>query len=285
MSKAVASSQTLSSPESPAAAGGAQPKASQQQTKAGPINGRKFGRPRGKTCCWTPELDELLKAAWARGGLRAARRAFRQEQPTWSWCSIRKRAAALGLCRPKPRPWSDTDVNHLLWSIDSNASLALIAERLGRTVAAIRKRLWDLGYKAESLGGYKVKEVADMICVPPGTVQYWVDENMLITKGGRITESSLSKFLSDCPEKIPYKTLSREMRSWLREMGYPNDDKEPKAASTGAQQMARSSALRSTHQLRGASRQMMDSGEDEREAIHRDICERSERVDGTWGDE
>jgi hypothetical protein len=38
-------------------------------------------------------------------------------------------------------------------SIDSNASLALIAERLGRTVTAIRKKLWDLGYKAESLGG------------------------------------------------------------------------------------------------------------------------------------
>lgn len=235
MPKAVASSQTPSSPESPAAEGGAQHKASQRQTKTGPIKGRKFGRPRGETCCWTPELDELLKAAWKRGGLRAARRAIRREQRTWSWCSIKKRAAALGLCRPKPRPWSDTDVNHLLWSIDSNASLALIAERLGRTVAAIRKRLWDLGYKAESLGGYKVKEVADMVCVPPGRVQYWVDEQMLLTKGGRITESSLSKFLNDAPEKIPYETLSPEMRNWLCEMGYPADQEKPKVASVGEQ--------------------------------------------------
>jgi hypothetical protein len=191
---------------------------------------RNSGTPRGKTCRWTPELDEVLKTAWARGGLRAARRAIKQEQPTWSRYSIKKHAATLGLCRPKPKPWSEADVNHLLWSIDSNASLALIAGRLGRTVAAVRKRLWDLGYKAESLGGYKVKEVAEMLGVLPGRVQYWVDEQKLLTKGGRITESSLSKFLSDFPEKIPYESLSLEMRSWLCEMGYPNDHGEPRAA-------------------------------------------------------
>lgn len=199
------------------------------------MKGRKNGNPRGKTRRWTPELDEVLKTTWARGGLRAARRVIRQQQPSWSWCSIKRRAAVLGLCRSKPRPWSDADVNHLLWSIDSNASLALIAERLGRTVTAIRKRLWDLGYKAESLGGYKVKEVAEMFCVPPGRVQYWVDENMLLTKSGRITERSLSKFLSDFPAKIPYKTLSEEMRRWLREMGYLTDDEELKAAKAGEQ--------------------------------------------------
>src|ERR1700682_5040180 len=98
------------------------------------MRGQKHGR--GKACHWTPELDEVLVSAWARGGLRAARRAIRQQQPTWSWCSIRKRAAVLALCRPKARPWSDTEVNHLLWSLDSNASVELIAGRLGRTVAA-----------------------------------------------------------------------------------------------------------------------------------------------------
>ena len=61
-------------------------------------------------------------------------------------------------------------------SIDSNASLELIAERLNRTVAAIRYRLWELGYKADSLGGYKVKEVAEMLSVPPRRVQHWVAE-------------------------------------------------------------------------------------------------------------
>jgi hypothetical protein len=185
------------------------------------MKGQKFGNPRGKTCRWTPELDEIVKSAWARGGLRAARRAIRQQQPTWSWYSIKKRAAVLALCRPKARPWSDTEVNHLLWSIDSNASMALIAERLGRTIAAVRKRLRDLRYTAESLGGYKVKEVADMFSVAPARVQYWVAENLLLTKGGRITESSFSKFLTDHPKRIPFETLSPDMQNWLREMGYP----------------------------------------------------------------
>ena len=197
---------------------------SQRQKKVGPMKGQKYGKPRGRTCRWTPELDEVLKTAWERGGLRAARRAIRQQQPTWSWWSIKKRAAALSLGRPKPRLWSTVNLNHLLMSIDSNASLALIAERLGRTVTAIRKKLWDLGYKAESLGGYKVKEMAEMLSVPPGRVQYWVEEKMLLTKSGRITESSLSKFLRDFPEKVPYEALSPEMRRWLLEMGYPADE-------------------------------------------------------------
>ena len=173
------------------------------------MKGRKLGNPRGKTCRWTPELDEILKSAWARGGLRAASRAIRQQQPMWSRYSTKKRAAVLALCRPKTRPWADTEVNHLLWSIDSNASLALIAERLGRTVAAVRKKLRDLGYGAESLGGYKVKEVADMLLVFPARVQYWVAEKLLLTKGGRITDSSLSKFLADHPNKIPFERLKR----------------------------------------------------------------------------
>jgi len=194
---------------------------------------QKYGKPRGKTCRWTPELDEVLKAAWAAGGLRAARRAIGQQQPTWCWCSIKRRALALSLCRPRARRWSDGDVNHLLMSIDGNASLALIAERLGRTLTSIRKKLSDLGYKAESLGGYKVKEVAEMLSVPPKRVQYWVEEKMLLTKGGRITDSSLSKFLSDFPEKVPYETLTPDMRSWLREMGYQAQDVETKAAIAG----------------------------------------------------
>src|SRR5216684_3157252 len=92
--------------------------ASERRKPVGSVKGQKYGKPRGKSCCWTPELDEVLKTAWGIGGLRAARRAIRQQQPTWSRYSIKKRAAALGLCRPKAWPWSETEVNHLLWSLD-----------------------------------------------------------------------------------------------------------------------------------------------------------------------
>jgi len=124
-------------------------------------------------------------------------------------------------------------VNHLLWSLDGNASLELIARRLGRTVASVRKKLEDLGYTAESLGGYKVKEVAEMVSVPPARVQYWVTEKLLLTKGGRITESSFSKFLADHPKKVPFETLGLDMQSWLRDMGYRAEEREPNVASVG----------------------------------------------------
>jgi hypothetical protein len=202
----------------------------QPAKKAGRRKGRKVGKPRGKTCQWTSELDDVLKAAWARGGLRAARRDIRQYQPTWSQYSVKKRAAALNLCRPRAPRWTEADDNHLLWSIDSNASLALIAERLGRTIAAVRKRLRDLDYTAESLGGFKVKDVAEMFAVPPARVQYWVAEKLLLTKGGRITDSSVSKFLAEHPEKIPFESLGVDMQNWLREMGYPDRTLKRKAA-------------------------------------------------------
>jgi len=199
------------------------------------VKGQKFGRPRGKTCRWTPQLDEILRSSWSQGGLRAARRAIRQHQPTWSKYSIKKRAAALKLCRRRAPRWTDVDVNHLLWSIDSNAALALIAERLGRSVAAVRKKLRDLGYKAESLGGYKVKDVAEMFAIAPARVQYWVAEKMLLTKGGRITESSLSTFLVDHADKIPFDSLSVDMQNWLREMGYSDAHNERNAVGMGSE--------------------------------------------------
>lgn len=195
------------------------------------MKGQKFGKPRGKTCHWTPELDEVLKSAWACGGLRTARRLIHQYQPTWSIYSIKRRAAALSLRCRQPRAWTQEDIDHMLWAIDSNASLALIAERLARSEAAVRYKLRALGHTIESLGGYKVKELADMLSVPPGRVRYWVAEKLLLTKGGRITDSSFSEFLTDHPKKIPFEALSLDMRSWLREMGYPADDREPKAAT------------------------------------------------------
>ena len=88
-------------------------------------------------------------------------------------------------------------------------------------MAAVRKRLWHLGHKAESLGGYKVKEVAEMLAVPPARVQYWVGEGLLLTKGGRITDHSFSTFLRDHSKKIPFETLKPDMQAWLAEMGYP----------------------------------------------------------------
>ena len=146
---------------------------------------------------------------------------------------INNRAAALSLCRRRAPAWTDVDVEKMLWAIDSNASMALIAERLDRGVAAVRKKLRDLGYSAESLGGYKVKDVAEMFAVQPARVQYWVAEKMLFTKGGRITESSVEKFLSDYPEKIQFEKLSVDMQKWLREMGYQAQGDKSKVASAG----------------------------------------------------
>jgi len=70
-----------------------------------------------------------------------------------------------------------------------------------------------------------------MLCVPPGRVRYWVAEKLLLTKGGRITEASFSKFLADHPGKVLFESLSPDMQNWLCEMGYP--ESAPREASAG----------------------------------------------------
>jgi hypothetical protein len=74
-----------------------------------------------------------------------------------------------------------------------------------------------------------------MFSVPPARVQYWVAEKLLLTKGGRITESSFAKFLADHPKRIPFETLSPDMQNWLREMGYHLKEDEANAMSVGSQ--------------------------------------------------
>jgi hypothetical protein len=74
-----------------------------------------------------------------------------------------------------------------------------------------------------------------MFGVPPARVQYWVAEELLLTKVGRITDSSVSKFLANHPEKIPFESLKVEMQDWLRENGYPDRGGEAIGTSVGNQ--------------------------------------------------
>lgn len=240
-----------------------------------------IGNSSAPECRWTPELDELLKTAWNCGGLLAAQHAIRQLLPTWSRHSIERRAAGLGLKAPKPRPWTETEINKLLLSIDScNASLALVAKRLGRSSAAIRRKLWELGYTAESLGGYKVKEVAEMLSVPPRRVQFWVQEKQLLTRGGRITESSFSTFLGSHPEKVPYEKLPPDMQSWLREMGYPLRGEEPLIAPAAA-----TSVRGRRHLQPRATHRRLDRTTGEPDSFRRSTAGCSERRGDSAGDE
>src|SRR5215831_4493409 len=71
--------------------------------------------------------------------------------------------------------------------------------------------------------------------VPHATVTIKNEKRMrklhvLIQFGIFDRHSSFSKFLADHPKKLPFGTLSPDMQSWLREMGYPGEDPEPNAA-------------------------------------------------------
>ena len=198
--------------------------------------GGRDAKPRGKNCRWTPELDEVLRAAWARGGARAAWKEIKKQHPTWSLRSIKRRTKKLGLVKQR-RPWTLAELLVVEEGIDSNASLKTIAERIGRSVMAVRLRLARGGFEVSCLGGFKAKDLADWINVSPRTVRYWKETGLLHTKRGRITEHSFTEFCRNHPEKIPYEQLrDPDMKKWLREMGYPTSgDRRPCKAQTEAE--------------------------------------------------
>src|SRR5712692_6454504 len=104
---------------------------------------------------WNDGSDALLKRLYdpvARG--RSQEIARRPGVPRWA---VNRRAATLGLSRPKERPWSPDDESYL----DGNfhhVSVKALSRRFGRSATAVKLkarrlglRKYDEGYTACSL--------------------------------------------------------------------------------------------------------------------------------------
>jgi hypothetical protein len=100
-----------------------------------------------------------------------------------------------------------------------------IAEKLNRSVAAVRTRFRRLGVsRIRVREGLTKTELAKMIGRTPTAVQKWIDLGWL--KGGyegkdrrddtfRVSESELLKFFRAHPEELPLHRWSREGLEWF----------------------------------------------------------------------
>ena len=115
---------------------------------------------------WTDITDGLLRRLYdptVRG--RSQEIAARLRVPQWA---IKRRAAALGLTRPKDRPWSAEDEAYVEANFH-HVSVKTLARRLGRSPTAVKLKAKRLGSRKYD-EGYTAFSLAEALGVDP----HWV---------------------------------------------------------------------------------------------------------------
>lgn len=104
-------------------------------------------------------------------------------------------------------------------------NLRLVAEKLNRSVAAVRTRLRRLGVLSIRVReGFTKTELAKMIGRTSTTVQKWIDLGWLrgscegkrrIDDTFRVSDSELLRFFKAHPDELPLHRWSREGLEWF----------------------------------------------------------------------
>jgi hypothetical protein len=149
--------------------------------------------------------------------------------PQWA---VNRRAVALGLARPKDRPWSPDEEERLdkyYW----RTSVKALAKRLGRSVTAIRLKAKRLGLRKHE-EGYTACSLAQALGVDPHWVAARIQDGKLKAvhrktertpaQGGDswlITEEAVVAFVREYPYEIDLRKVNGLwfmdlVSSWLK---------------------------------------------------------------------
>lgn len=128
--------------------------------------------------------------------------------------------------RPAPRPWTAEEDGRLLdWA--GYEPVNKIAQRLGRSVRAVRFRLGALGMSAKVSDGWSQRALRKLLRVSPARLRYFVGSGILRVRDPRVTTSSLlrlsnSNGLSFDPsamDRISAVIRQHDAYSWERAAG------------------------------------------------------------------
>jgi hypothetical protein len=168
---------------------------------------------------WSPEDLELLRSGYSNGRIGASRAidALLELHPDWSRSVISWKAKALGLSRKRKKyqPWSE-DADRQLISCEG-FQVESIEKRMKRTKCSIWSRLQSLDRGAEFFGGFKTKDVMELLHLDESAVRRLKRHGLLTCERGRITDESVKSLCRDHPEEIPFETLSADAQHALVE--------------------------------------------------------------------
>ena len=174
-------------------------------------------------------INKILQLVpeWKRGDcwkrIRQLRRTSALATPD-NGKALKKEGSNGSLCRPTARPWRPEDDDKLLdWAGYEPATK--IAQRLGRSVRAVRFRLGALGMSAKVKDGWSQRALLRLLRVSRARLRYLIGSGMLRVRDSRITECSLAAYCeknhpamgsSDAIQRPGIGIVKDEAYSWER---------------------------------------------------------------------
>jgi hypothetical protein len=175
-------------------------------------------RPPYRQYEWSAEDLVMLGSGYRNGRNGASRTidALIEQHPDWYRSVVWRKAKSLGLFRRRNggyRPWSE-EADRMLISCEG-FEMRIIEKRMKRSRAAIRSRLAALDRGAEFFGGFKTKDLMEMLHMDESAIRSLERRHLLPRERGRITEDSLKSLCREHPEEIPFETLDEDTKRLL----------------------------------------------------------------------
>jgi hypothetical protein len=170
---------------------------------------------------WTAELDTLLHRAYRTARHRrelSDNLNHLQHRTGFTRVVILSRAEALGLSYAVRRPWTEPEIEFLRENLGT-LSKSRIAKRLGRTYTSVKAQVARMALSARVSSNYSQQDVGQLLGVGQKRVGQWIQNGWLRTLDGRVTETTLEKFLRRHPQEYQ---LSRVDEAWFKGMLFPN---------------------------------------------------------------
>jgi hypothetical protein len=167
---------------------------------------------------WSAEDLELLRSGYSDGRNGASRTidVLLERHPDWSRSVISWKAKSLGLSRKREggrQHWGG-EADRRLISCEG-FEMESVEKRMKRSIASIRSRLAVLDRGAEFFGGFKTKDLMEMLHLDESAIRRLERRQLLRRERGRITEDSLRSLCREHPEEIPFETLDGETKQKL----------------------------------------------------------------------
>lgn len=181
---------------------------------------------------WLAEDLELLRSGYSDGRNGASRTidTLLELHPDWSRSVVSWKARSLGFSRKRKKgyqPWSE-DADRQLISCEG-FQVESVEKRMKRTKGSIWSRLVVLERGAEFFGGFKTKDLMELLHLDESAIRRLKRQGLLTCERGRITEDSVTSLCRDHPEKIPFETLSPDAQHTLVEdYEYGKEKQAPK---------------------------------------------------------
>jgi len=154
-----------------------------------------------------------LVPEWTRGDCwwrikqlrrNAKRTALEQRHPA----KAKKSGNAAAARRPASRPWTPADDDRLL-NLAGYEPVKRIAQRLDRSVRAVRFRMAALGISARVTDAWSLRALWKMLRVRPSRLSYFIGNGLLKVRDARITANSLATFCDENQPSVAPATLER----------------------------------------------------------------------------